>query len=119
MSVLTAAPRAAPAAGPGTGHLKLNIATAGAQVYVDGAQLADGAWKDPIPLRADVAHEIRVTKPLREEVKLQVTLRSGEAVMRDVELLPAYGKIDGGVESAGRRSVGQRQALGRDAADRR
>jgi hypothetical protein len=93
VSVLTAAPRAAAAAGPGTGHLKLNIATGGAQVYVDGAQLADGAWKDPIPLRADVAHEIRVVKPLREEVKLQVTLRSGEAVMRDVELLPAYGKI--------------------------
>jgi len=93
VSVLTAVPRVAAPAGPGTGHLKLNIATAGAQVYVDGAQLADGAWKDPIPLRADVAHEIRVVKPLREEVKLQVTLRAGEAVMRDVELLPAYGKI--------------------------
>ncbi|HEX9105509.1 MAG TPA: protein kinase [Polyangia bacterium] len=93
VSVLTAAPRASAAAGPGTGHLKLNIATEGAQVYVDGAQLADGAWKDPIPLRADVAHEIRVVKPMREEVKLQVTLRSGEAVMRDVELVPAYGKI--------------------------
>ncbi len=93
VSVLTAAPRAREAAGPGTGHLKLNIATQGAQVYVDGAELADGAWRDPIPLRADVPHEIRVTKPLREEVKLQVTLRAGEAVMRDVELLPAYGKI--------------------------
>jgi hypothetical protein len=90
---LTAAPRAAATAGPGTGQLKLNIATAGAQVYVDGAQLADGAWRDPIPLRADVPHEIRVTKPMREEVKLQVTLRAGEAVMRDVELLPAYGKV--------------------------
>ncbi|MGZ3440931.1 MAG: PEGA domain-containing protein, partial [Polyangia bacterium] len=93
VSVVTAAPRAVASAGPGTGHLKLNIATEGSQVYVDGAQLADGAWKDPIPLRADVAHEIRVTKPLREEVKLQVTLRAGEAVMRDVELVPAYGKI--------------------------
>ena len=93
VSVLTASPRAAAAAVPGTGHLKLNIATEGAQVYVDGAQLADGAWRDPIPLRADVAHEIRVTKPLREEVKLAVTLRAGEAVMRDVELLPAYGKL--------------------------
>ncbi|HWE29031.1 MAG TPA: protein kinase, partial [Polyangia bacterium] len=93
VSVLTAAPRAVAASGPGTGHLKLNIATEGSQVYVDGAQLADGAWKDPILLRSDVAHEIRVTKPMREEVKLQVTLRAGEAVMRDVELLPAYGKI--------------------------
>jgi serine/threonine protein kinase len=93
VSVLTAAPRAAATAAPGTGQLKLNLATAGSQVYVDGALLADGAWKDPIPLRADVPHEIRVTKPLREEVKLQVTLRAGEAVMRDVELLPAYGKL--------------------------
>ena len=119
VSVLTAAPRAVTAAGPGTGHLKLNIATEGSQVYVDGAQLADGAWKDPIPLRADVAHEIRVTKPLREEVQLQVTLRAGEAVMRDVELLPAYGKIVVIVGAAGRRGLGQRQALGRDAADHR
>jgi hypothetical protein len=93
VSVLTAAPRAVTPAAPGTGHVKLNIATEGAQVWVDGAQLADGAWKEPIPLRADVAHEIRVTKPMREEVKLAVTLRSGEAVIRDVELLPAYGKI--------------------------
>ncbi|MCU1277798.1 MAG: serine/threonine protein kinase, partial [bacterium] len=93
VSVLTAMPRAVAPAVPGTGHLKLNIATDGSQVYVDGAQLAEGAWKDPIPLRADVAHEIRVTKPLREEVRLQVTLRAGEAVMRDVELVPAYGKI--------------------------
>ncbi len=101
VSVLTAAPKQSAAAGPGTGHLKLNLATAGAQVYVDGAQLADGAWKDPIPLRADVAHEIRVTKPMREDVKLQVTLRSGEAVMRDVELVPAYGKIVVASEPAG------------------
>jgi hypothetical protein len=93
VSVLTAAPKPVASTGPGTGHLKLNLATEGSQVYVDGAQLADGAWKDPIPLRADVPHEIRVTKPMREEVKLQVTLRAGEAVMRDVELVPAYGKI--------------------------
>jgi len=101
VSVLTAAPRPVAAVGPGTGQLKLNIATGGAQVWVDGAQLADGAWKDPIPLRADVAHEIRVTKPMREEVKLQVTLRAGEAVMRDVELVPAYGKIVVASEPAG------------------
>ena len=93
VSVLTAAPRLAAAPTPGTGNLKLNLLTDGAQVYVDGAQLADGAWKEPIPLRSDVAHEIRVTKPTREEVKLSVTLRTGEAVMRDVDLLPAYGKV--------------------------
>ncbi|MDB4966636.1 MAG: serine/threonine protein kinase [Myxococcales bacterium] len=101
VSVLTAVPRAASTAAPGTGHLKLNITTDGAQVWVDGAQLADGAWKAPIPLRADVAHDIRVTKPLREEVKLAVTLRAGEAVMRDVDLLPAYGKIAVASEPAG------------------
>src|SRR6185312_5434923 len=77
VSVLTAAPRPVAAVGPGTGQLKLNIATGGAQVWVDGAQLADGAWKDPIPLRA------------------------GEAVMRDVELVPAYGKIVVASEPAG------------------
>jgi hypothetical protein len=101
VSVLTAAPRALAPALPGTGHLKLNIATPGAQVYVDGAQLADGAWGEPIPLRADVQHEIRVTKPQREEVKLAVTLRAGEAVMRDVELLPAYGKVTVSTDPAG------------------
>jgi hypothetical protein len=78
---------------PGTGNLKLNVLSDGAQVYVDGAQLADGTWKEPIPLRADVAHEIRVTKPQREEVKLAVTLHAGETVARDVELLPAYGRV--------------------------
>src|SRR5439155_18321445 len=81
VSVLTAAPHAPAPPSPGTGHLKLNVATEGAQVWVDGAQLADGAWNDPIPLRADVAHEVRVTKPMREEVKLSVTLRAGESVM--------------------------------------
>ena len=77
----------------GTGTLRLGIATDGAQVWVDGAQLADGAWKSPIPLRADVAHEIRVTKPAREEVKLAVTLKPGEELKRDIELMPAYAKI--------------------------
>jgi serine/threonine protein kinase len=84
---------APPSTQPGTGNLKLNLLSEGAQVYVDGAQLADGAWKDPIPLRADVPHEIRVTKPGREEVKLSVTLRASETVQRDVELLPAYGRV--------------------------
>jgi serine/threonine protein kinase len=93
VSVMTAMPRATAAAGPGTGHLKLNIATSGAQVWVDGAQLAEGAARQPIPLRADVPHDIRVTKPSREDVKLSVTLRAGEAVIRDVDLLPAYGKL--------------------------
>jgi hypothetical protein len=101
VSVLTAAPRLATPPSPGTGHVKLNLATVGAQVWVDGAQLADGAWKDPIPLRADVQHDIRVTKPMREEIHMPVTLRAGESVSRDVELLPAYGKITVASEPAG------------------
>jgi hypothetical protein len=98
VSVLSA-PLAAPspveptAATPGTGKLKLDVATDGAQVWVDGAQLADGAWKQSISLRADVAHEIRVSKPMREEVKLTVTLKPGEELQKSVELLPGYGKI--------------------------
>jgi hypothetical protein len=101
VAVLTAAPRSTAPPTPGTGHLRLNITTAGAQVFIDGAQLADGTWKDPIPLRADVAHEIRVVKPMREEVRLPVTLRAGESVSRDVELLPAYGKITVASEPSG------------------
>ncbi len=93
VSVLSAALVLAPVAQVGTGHLRLNITTDGAQVEVDGAQLADGAWKNPIPLRADVAHDIRVTKPQREEVKLSVTLKAGEQLKRDIELVPGYGKI--------------------------
>ncbi|MFI5289569.1 MAG: PEGA domain-containing protein, partial [Polyangia bacterium] len=80
--------------GLGSGTLKLNVLTAGARVYVDGAELTDGAWKSPIPLRADVPHEIRVTKPEREDVKLTIQLKAGEVQSRDIELLPGYGKIE-------------------------
>jgi hypothetical protein len=93
VAVLTASVRAPAPPSPGTGHVKLNIATEGAQVWVDGAELADGAWHDPIPLRADVAHEIRVTKPMREEQKLSVTLKAGESLSRDIELVPSYGRL--------------------------
>jgi hypothetical protein len=92
---------AAASATPGTGTLKLDITTDGAQVWVDGAQLADGAWKQPISLRADVAHEIRVSKPMREEVKLAVTLKPGEELKKTVDLLPGYGKIKIASEPAG------------------
>ena len=93
VSVLSAALTAEPVAQVGSGTLKLKLLTDGAQVEVDGAQLADGAWKQPIPLRADVPHEIRVTKPQREEVKLTVVVKPGEELAREVELLPGYGKI--------------------------
>jgi len=87
------APPQAPTPAAGTGKLRLNITSEGASVYVDGAQLPDEAWKIAIPLRADVPHEIRVTKPQREEVKLSITLKPGEEVSRDVDLMPAYGKV--------------------------
>ncbi len=92
VSVMTAT-LTPPANAVGAGMLRLNVTTTGAQVWVDGAQLADDAWKSPIPLRADVPHEIRVTKPQREEVKLTVTLKNGEELKKDIELLPGYGKI--------------------------
>jgi hypothetical protein len=80
--------------GLGSGTLKLNVRTDGARVYVDGAELTDGAWKSPIPLRADVPHEIRVTKAEREDVKLTIQLKAGEVQTRDIELVPGYGKIE-------------------------
>jgi eukaryotic-like serine/threonine-protein kinase len=100
VSVMTAT-LAPPPSTVGSGTLRLNVMTAGAQVWVDGAQLADDAWKGPIPLRADVAHEIRVTKPQREEVKLTVTLKNGEELKKDIELLPGYGKIAVTTDPAG------------------
>jgi serine/threonine protein kinase len=119
VSVLTAAPRPAvaavappstpqqqpqpaqPSQPPGMGTLKLNLVSDGAQVFVDGAQLPEGAAQEPILLRADVPHEIRVTKPAREDWRLTVTLHAGETEQRDVELLPAYGRVTVSSEPAG------------------
>jgi hypothetical protein len=95
VSVLSAALKNADAQ-LGTGLLKLNVAAAdhdGTQVEVDGAQLADGTWKSAIPLRADVAHEIRVTRPQHDEVKLSVTLKAGEEQKREIALAAGHGKI--------------------------
>jgi hypothetical protein len=64
--------------GTGTLRLKLPADVGGAQVLVDGAELADGAWKQPISLRADVVHDVRVRARGRDEIKLTVTLKSGE-----------------------------------------
>jgi serine/threonine protein kinase len=94
VSVLSAALKQPEAAPVGTGTLHLNVKEPdGVQVEVDGAQLADGAWKHPIPLRADVSHEVRVTKPGREEAKLAVSLRAGEDATRDVDLPAGLGKL--------------------------
>ncbi len=76
-----------------TGTLRLKVTAAGASVFVDGAELADGSWEKPIPLRADTAHDIRITKPLREEVKFTVSLKPGESIEKEVDLLPSYAKI--------------------------
>jgi len=76
-----------------TGTLRLKVTAAGASVFVDGAELADGSWEKPIPLRADTAHDIRITKPLREEVKFTVSLKPGESVEKEVDLVPSFAKI--------------------------
>ena len=97
VSVITASLTPPPSVG--TGNLSLHIPAGDAQVYVDGAQLAE--WKRPIPLRADVLHEIRVTKPATKEVRLAVTLKAGEEASRDVVLESALGKINVVTEPAG------------------
>ena len=76
-----------------TGTLKLKVTAAGASVFVDGAELADGSWEKPIPLRADTAHDIRISKPMREEVKFTVSLKPGESIEKEVDLVPSYAKI--------------------------
>jgi eukaryotic-like serine/threonine-protein kinase len=99
VSVITAS--IAPPPSVGAGHLSLRIPepTADAQVWLDGAQLSE--WKRPIPLRADVAHEIRVTRPASKEAHLSVTLKAGEEATRDVVLEAALGKINIVSEPAG------------------
>ncbi len=79
--------------GDETGHLKLAISTPNSQVYVDGAQLPDDATKQPIALKADVPHEVRVTKAHREEVLLSVTLKPGQELSRSVDLVPQKGRL--------------------------
>jgi serine/threonine protein kinase len=80
-------------AAKGIGKLQLKISAEGATVSIDGNELADGSWKEPIALRAETPHEIKVTKPAREDVVFQVTLKPGETLDKEIDLLPAYGKI--------------------------
>jgi hypothetical protein len=84
-------PATAEAVGTGTLRLKLPPDVTGAQIFVDGAELADGAWRQPIPLRADVPHDVRVRAPQREEAALTVTLKSGEELTESVALARATG----------------------------
>lgn len=91
VNVLTAVPRPKTML-PGTGKLLIELDTPGAQVYVDGAELADDAWRSPIPLRAETPHEVRIEKPLHEPAELKVWLRAGETVTRTVTLSPLPAK---------------------------
>jgi serine/threonine protein kinase len=91
VSVITASLASAPAVGTGNLLLRIPAPNGDAQVYVDGAQMSE--WKRPIALRADAAHEIRVTKPGTKEAHLSVTLKAGEDATRDVLLETALGKI--------------------------
>src|SRR5207244_612548 len=75
----------------GLGKVKLNLATDGATVYVDGAQLEDGSWKESIPLRAGSAHEFKISKKGFKDSKFSVTLAANEEQSRDVHLDPATG----------------------------
>jgi hypothetical protein len=97
-TLATHEPAAAPAVGTGNLSLRLPSGTE-AQVWVDGAQLAE--WKRPIALRADVPHEIRVTRAGAKEVKTSVTLKAGEEATRDINFESALGKINVVTEPAG------------------
>jgi hypothetical protein len=100
VSVVTAtlqgsgAPREKPSAGSGTGRFLLQLAGEGATVFIDGAQLDDGSWKDPIPLRAGAPHEFRITKPKFEEQRFTVTLQPGEDQKKVIDLRPLVGHLE-------------------------
>ncbi len=64
-----------------TGTLILSAPSARG-VYVDGAELPDGAWRRPIPLRAEVTHQIRVVSADSREAHLDVLLHSGQELTR-------------------------------------
>ena len=78
----------------GMGKFRLTVGTEGAVVYVDGAQMEDGAWKDPIPLKAGAAHEFRVSKSGKEDARFSVTLAAGEEQAKTVELQAAMGHLE-------------------------
>ena len=97
LPALLRAPKSSTAESVGTGTLRLKLPAdvAGAQVVVDGSELADGAWRQPISLRADVAHDVRVRAPQRDEVKLSVTLKAGEELTENVALPKPTGAAAG------------------------
>ena len=80
-----------------TGHFKLDFSGdggSGSTVWIDGAQLEDGAFRDPIPLRTGKPHEFRITRPGFEEMNFTVTLKTGEDQSRQVTLAPATGHLE-------------------------
>lgn len=75
------------------GTLKLNLHTEGVSVYLNGAELQTDGWRNPLQLRAEVPHEVRITKPDREEVKFTVNLQPGQDLVKEIELFPAGGRL--------------------------
>lgn len=68
-----------------TGKLRLQVNTKGAKVEVDGALLAEMGSDQPIALRAGAPHEVRVRKAGYRDIVLQVTLRAGEEIVKEVD----------------------------------
>ncbi len=84
-----------------TGRFKLDLGGDGATVWIDGAQLEEGAWKEQIPLRTGRSHEFRITKAGFEDVKFTVTLKAGEEQSRAVTFTPATGHLEVTTEPPG------------------
>ncbi len=103
VSVVAAAIKVAePADNPNaTGRFKIELAGDGATVWIDGAQLEEGAWKEQIPLRAGKPHEFKITKAGMEDVKFSVTLKNGEEQSRAVTFVPATGHIEVNTDPSG------------------
>ena len=86
--VLVVAATLGPPEPPLPGRLQLQMGVEGATVFVDGAELVDGAWRDPIPLSPAQPHALRIAKAGFQEATIELILRPGEELTRRVDLEP-------------------------------